>query len=961
MALAPYAEGRGGRAPFGGGPGFSNIPPHHPQQPHQQPGARPAYLQHGHANGGGAAPGTSNSSQGTGNANTVQSNFKRLDLVGRGAYGAVYRGVHIASGKAVALKVVNLDTPDDDVSDIQREVALLSQLRETTTKNVIKYWGCWLLGAELCIVMDFAEGGSVRTLMNAGPIAEKYAAVIVRESLVALSYLHKSGIIHRDIKAANILLTNAGDVLLCDFGVAAAFVSSSVHSRRTTFVGTPYWMAPEVITQGKSYDQSADIWSLGITVYEMCTGNPPLADQEQMRAIMLIPKNKPARLPAEGPFSQLMREFVALCLNEEPRERPNADELGKTKWIKNNAKVPNSTLRDLISAYTSWMKTGGMRMSLLGAEASDLNDAANRESFAFDGYETNEGWEFNNTFEDFAATNDQATPLAPPRDHPLLRLFDESDGDEQNGPMALRGPAGNTTQAPVQYKGTEVRPAPAPPGPVPSRPPASATTASPPSSSAQLTEPVMSAPVCAPATGAAAAAASAQGRAFTGTGATPFRFGGGGGTTPIPSSPPPEPTSVETIQPIGQEPPVATAQEKPLRSWDTAGKDEHRKSFGSERRSIGTEPHRRQGSMMSNRSNSVTAEGSSGNVFVRHRPTPSSSTSIYSHSPGASDASGTLSTANERRLGMVDGFGFGQAKHLGHFPSSMHSFSEMDDTARSINHGPSSTRAGAGAGTVPFFDAQVMSTSPASDLNNRSGAQSSVATLASSASAMPPPPHPGLSGRPVGIGMRSRSGSRSRPWQSGSEGEAYLGEIVHPPLPNRSALAKHLGLSPSASNNISGSALADGNAKIHATSSHQIQNGTNETSGALGSPAALHQRRQHGGSDPTQMLTRRHSREVDAKTSLRGPAGAGAESSAHRMSPRIKEASLDGAGTTRAEATVAQVTAAASHGAPPLHTLDLSQLVHKDDVYLELDRTIESLGRWLDVVGSGLARVVGSS
>ncbi|KAJ1020108.1 hypothetical protein NDA16_004388 [Ustilago loliicola] len=293
----------------------------------------------------------------------VNSVYRRLELVGRGAYGAVYRGVHVETGAAVALKVVNLDTPDDDVSDIQREVALLSQLREAAQKNVVRYWGCWLKGPELWIVMDFAEGGSVRTLMKAGPIAERYCAVIVRETLVALNYLHKSGIIHRDIKAANILLTSTGKILLCDFGVAASLASSSVHSKRSTFVGTPYWMAPEVITEGKTYDQKADVWSLGITIYEMATGNPPLADVEQMRVIMLIPKSKPPRLPLEGDFSPAMRDFVAACLNEEPKERATSEELNKLKWIKTYAKTPVSVLKELIQSYNAWTKAGGMRMN----------------------------------------------------------------------------------------------------------------------------------------------------------------------------------------------------------------------------------------------------------------------------------------------------------------------------------------------------------------------------------------------------------------------------------------------------------------------------------------------------------------------------------------------------------------------------------------------------------------------
>ncbi|GAC98803.1 likely protein kinase [Pseudozyma hubeiensis SY62] len=371
----------------------------------------------------------------------VNSVYRRLELVGRGAYGAVYRGVHVETGAAVALKVVNLDTPDDDVSDIQREVALLSQLREAASKNVVRYWGCWLKGPELWIVMDFAEGGSVRTLMKAGPIAERYCAVIVRETLVALNYLHKSGIIHRDIKAANILLTSTGRILLCDFGVAASLASNSVHSKRSTFVGTPYWMAPEVITEGKTYDQKADVWSLGITIYEMATGNPPLADVEQMRVIMLIPKSKPPRLPAEGDFSPAMRDFVAACLNEEPKERATSEELNKLKWIKTFAKTPSSVLKDVIRAYNAWTKAGGMRMSLIGAETAEWGEAGSRDSFAFDGREMGEGWEFNTLRsvrewdEEEGEGEEESAPI-PIRDHPLLRLFDMEDGEGAVGAAA---------------------------------------------------------------------------------------------------------------------------------------------------------------------------------------------------------------------------------------------------------------------------------------------------------------------------------------------------------------------------------------------------------------------------------------------------------------------------------------------------------------------------------------------
>lgn len=232
----------------------------------------------------------------------------------------MHRGIHIPTGDVVALKIINLDTPDDDVEDIQREVALLSQLRGPGTNNITKYYGCYLDGPRVWIVMDFASGGSVRTLMKATKsniIEERYSVVIIRELLVALAYLHKSGVIHRDIKAANILVTDQGGVLLCDFGVSALLPTTQ--SKRTTFIGTPYWMAPEVITSGSLYDAKADVWSLGITLYEMATGSPPHSNQMEMRVLALIPNTKPPRL-AESEGSKDMREFLASCLKELPGE-----------------------------------------------------------------------------------------------------------------------------------------------------------------------------------------------------------------------------------------------------------------------------------------------------------------------------------------------------------------------------------------------------------------------------------------------------------------------------------------------------------------------------------------------------------------------------------------------------------------------------------------------------------------
>ncbi|KAH9001988.1 Pkinase-domain-containing protein [Lactarius hatsudake] len=311
---------------------------------------------------------------------SVHELYQRLETVGKGSYGSVHKGIHRATGNVVALKIIDLDADDgDDVDSIQREVALLTQLRDGP--NITKYYGCHLDGPRVWIVMEFAQGGSVYSLMQSSPnnsLEEKYVVVIVREVLIGLNYLHKSNVIHRDIKAANVLVTALGKVMICDFGVSALLATTN--SKRNTFIGTPYWMAPEVAQSVPAYDTKADIWSLGIMIYEMIKGSPPHFRVAHLKVIQMIPKVKPPRL-VENEGSKDLRDFIPFTLTESPSDRLTAEELLKARWIKNASKAPVTILKDLLLRYGAWEKSGSKPSDL-----SELlpwekeNDSENLES-----------------------------------------------------------------------------------------------------------------------------------------------------------------------------------------------------------------------------------------------------------------------------------------------------------------------------------------------------------------------------------------------------------------------------------------------------------------------------------------------------------------------------------------------------------------------------------------------------
>lgn len=192
--------------------------------------------------------------------------------------------------------------------------------------------------------MPYVQGGSVLNIMRfrfPDGLDEPVIATIMKEVLKALEYLHRHEIIHRDIKAGNILLDNDGHVLLADFGVAATLERGGSWGNkvvgRNTFVGTPCWMAPEVMEQSYGYDIKADIWSFGITLLELAHGHAPFARLPPMKVLLMTLQNPPPTLDQpdnKKAFSKAMKDLVAKCLIKDPLQRPTAAQLLEHKFFK---------------------------------------------------------------------------------------------------------------------------------------------------------------------------------------------------------------------------------------------------------------------------------------------------------------------------------------------------------------------------------------------------------------------------------------------------------------------------------------------------------------------------------------------------------------------------------------------------------------------------------------------------
>ena len=296
------------------------------------------------------------------------NSYQILHEIGVGVSAIVYKAICLPmNSSVVAIKSIDLDQSRADFDNVRRETKIMSLLSHP---NILNAHCSFMVDRRLWVVMPFMSGGSLQSIIASSfpdGLSEPSIAVVLKEILNALSYLHDQGHLHRDIKAGNILVDSNGSVKLADFGVSASiFESNSVRgwssSSLTDVAGTPYWMAPEVIHSRNGYGFKADMWSFGITSLELAHGCPPLSHLPLSKSLLLkITKRfrfsdyekKEKDKSKTKKFSKGFKDMVGLCLDQDPSKRPSAEKLLKHPFFKNCNKGPDFLVKNVLQGLAS--------------------------------------------------------------------------------------------------------------------------------------------------------------------------------------------------------------------------------------------------------------------------------------------------------------------------------------------------------------------------------------------------------------------------------------------------------------------------------------------------------------------------------------------------------------------------------------------------------------------------------